>query len=201
MYVCCTHVQYVGLVCMHVNVKECASYYCWFCSNEVMLFVVVIYFGNVRTYMHIQSDLCSLVRCFLCVSGFLVQQTGPKGVLSDYKRFEQVHKQEAAQEKQKHLKKMQQQAVTCQSAVSGGEGKGEGPGGTLWTAHRVVCGTIITVLLLLSNEKFQVEWVNDLSTVPEEVLKADQATSRQSYLDGHMHRPASIFAMQKNGQA
>ena len=32
-------------------------------------------------------------------------------------------------------------------------------------------------------------------------FKGDQAMSRQSYLDGHMHRPVSIFAIQKNGQA
>ena len=32
-------------------------------------------------------------------------------------------------------------------------------------------------------------------------FKGGQGTSGQSYLDGHMHRPASIFAIQKNGQA
>ena len=32
-------------------------------------------------------------------------------------------------------------------------------------------------------------------------FKGGHAMSRQFYLDGHMHRPASIFAMQKNGQA
>lgn len=44
-------------------------------------------------------------------------QTGPKGVLSDYRRFEQVQKQEADHEKQEQLAQMQREAVTCRSAL------------------------------------------------------------------------------------
>ena len=49
---------------------------------------------------------------------FPLPQTGPKGVLSDYRRFEQVQKQEADHEKQEQLAQMQREAVTCRSAVS-----------------------------------------------------------------------------------
>lgn len=49
---------------------------------------------------------------------FPLPQTGPKGVLSDYRRFEQVQKQEADHEKQEQLEQIQREAVTCRSAVS-----------------------------------------------------------------------------------
>lgn len=38
--------------------------------------------------------------------------------MSDYRRFEQVQKQEADHEKQEQLAQVQREAVTCRSAVS-----------------------------------------------------------------------------------
>ena len=70
--------------------------------------------GCTSVYAHFTSFSCIVS----LLPTFPLPQTGPKGVLSDYRRFEQVQKQEADHEKQEQLAQMQREAVTCRSAVS-----------------------------------------------------------------------------------
>lgn len=87
------------------------------CCREMLSFASK--FGCVRPLLPLSACIQHSSH-FSFLFALLPPQTGPKGVLSDFRRFEQVQKQEAAQEKQDRQEQIQREAVTCQSAVSEG---------------------------------------------------------------------------------